>query len=138
MFRQMGCGLSSFASLGKCRVLGGGIRNRSRLPGGGGTSPIRQHHCSSPCACCGRASKKGGQEAQGLGRSRGGFTSKLHIAATDESTPVAIVLTPGERHDAAVFDELLDAVPPECRPEKAIADKGYDSAEIREAILARS
>jgi transposase len=29
----------------------------------------------------------------------------------------------------------LAAVPPECRPEKAIADKGYDSAEIRDAIV---
>jgi transposase len=29
----------------------------------------------------------------------------------------------------------LGAVPPECRPEKAIADKGYDSAEIRDAIV---
>jgi len=69
-----------------------------------------------------------------LGRSRGGFTSKLHIAATDENTPVAVVLTPGQTHDAAAFDKLLEAVPPECRPEKAIADKGYDSAEIRDAL----
>jgi transposase len=58
----------------------------------------------------------------------------LHIAATDENTPVAVVLTPGQRHDAAVFDELLKAVPPECRPKKAIADKGYDSAAIRDTI----
>jgi len=46
------------------------------------------------------------------------------------------VLTPGECHDAAAFDELLDAVPPDCRPEKAIADKGYDSEEIRESLKA--
>lgn len=44
------------------------------------------------------------------------------------------MLTSGERHDAAAFDELLDAVPPDCRPEKAVADKGYDSEEIREAL----
>ena len=58
----------------------------------------------------------------------------MHIAATDESTPVAIVLTAGERHDLAAFDELLDAVPPDCRPAKAIADKGYDSEAVREKL----
>jgi transposase len=70
-----------------------------------------------------------------LGRSRGGFTTKLHIAAANENTPVAIVLTPGQQHDAAAFDDLLDAVPSDCRPKVAIADKGYDSADIREALL---
>ena len=77
----------------------------------------------------------GGQEAQGLGRSRGGFTSKLHIAAADENTPVAIVLTPGQVHDAAAFDELKQAVPPDCHPKEAVADKGYDSDKIRDALV---
>ena len=44
------------------------------------------------------------------------------------------MLTPGERHDAAAFEELIEAVPPDCRPEKAIADKGYDSEAIREKL----
>lgn len=44
------------------------------------------------------------------------------------------MLTPGERHDAAAFEELIAAVPPECRPEKAIADKGYDSEAIRQKL----
>jgi len=58
----------------------------------------------------------------------------LHIAAADENTPVAIVLTPGERHDAAAFEELMDAVPPDCHPDQAVADKGYDSEEIRQTL----
>jgi transposase len=45
------------------------------------------------------------------------------------------VLTPGQQHDAAAFETLMDAVPPDCRPRQAIADKGYDSAEIRAALL---
>jgi transposase len=69
-----------------------------------------------------------------LGRSRGGFSTKVHIAATDENTPVAVLLTPGETHDAAAFEELLEAVPPDCRPEKAVGDKAYDSAEIRDDL----
>jgi transposase len=59
----------------------------------------------------------------------------LHIAATDENTPVAIVLTPGQRHDAAVFEELMEAVPPDCQPTEAVADKGYDSKDIRDSLL---
>lgn len=59
----------------------------------------------------------------------------MHIAAADENTPVAIVLTPGQQHDAAAFADLLEAVPPDCRPKEAVADKGYDSAVIRDALL---
>lgn len=70
-----------------------------------------------------------------MGRSRGGFTSKLHIAATDENTPIAIVLTPGQRNDAAVFEDLMEAVPPDCHPAEAVADKGYDSDKIRDSLL---
>lgn len=47
---------------------------------------------------------------------------------------MAFVLTPGQRHDAAAFGELLAAVPPECHPPKALADKAYDSAAIRAAL----
>ena len=59
----------------------------------------------------------------------------MHIAAADENTPVAIVLTPGQRHDAAVFEDLMDAVPPDCQPTKAVGDKAYDSEEIRDALM---
>ena len=45
------------------------------------------------------------------------------------------MLTPGQRHDAAVFAELMGAVPPDCHPAQAVADKGYDSDEIRDALL---
>lgn len=58
----------------------------------------------------------------------------MHIAAADENTPVAIVLTPGQQHDAAAFEDLMEAVPPDCHPEEAVADKGYDSERIRETL----
>jgi transposase len=29
----------------------------------------------------------------------------------------------------------MEAVPPDCRPKEAVADKGYDSDEIRDALL---
>jgi transposase len=65
----------------------------------------------------------GGQTDQALGRSRGGFTTKIHIAVDALGNPVEFVRTPGQRADVSQADELLaghDA-------EAIIADKGYDS-----------
>jgi len=40
-----------------------------------------------------RRPKKGDQEAQGLGRSRGGFTTKLHARCDGHGRPLGFVLT---------------------------------------------
>jgi transposase len=45
------------------------------------------------------------------------------------------VLTPGQRNDAAVFEQLRKEVPPDCHPPKPVADKGYDSDKIRDSLL---
>jgi transposase len=79
----------------------------------------------------------GGQAAQALGRSRGGFGTKIHVAAADERTAVAVVLTPGQQGDATVFDALLGAVPANVPVGCAAADMAYDSDAIRGALLAR-
>jgi transposase len=47
------------------------------------------------------------------------------------------VLTPGQRGDAPIFPELLDAVPAACPVEAAVADKAYDSDAIRATLAAR-
>ncbi|BBC91187.1 hypothetical protein SRO_7558 [Streptomyces rochei] len=51
---------------------------------------------------------------QGLGRSRGGLTTKVHLAADGRGLPLAIIVTPGNVNDSTVFDTVLDAarVPP--------------------------
>src|ERR1700735_5526054 len=51
----------------------------------------------------------GGQETQALGRSRGGFSTKIHVAAADERTALAVVLTPGQQGDTTVFEEVQAA-----------------------------
>jgi hypothetical protein len=49
---------------------------------------------------CGRGIKKhGGQAAQPLGRSRGGFSTTIHAGCLNAKTGVAFVLTGGERND---------------------------------------
>ena len=59
------------------------------------------------------ALKKGGQAAQALGRSRGGWSTKIHAGCRDERIDIAIVLTAGHWHESPVFETLLAQVPPE-------------------------
>ena len=81
--------------------------------------------------------KNGGHAAQALGRSRGGFSTKIHVGCRDEHTGVAIVLTAGQAHESPVFERVLAQVPPEPSLTHAMMDKGYDSNPIREPLLAQ-
>jgi len=56
------------------------------------------------------------------------------LAAADEKTPIALVLTPGQQHDATVAEEVLHAVPDECPVKAAVMDKAYDSDAIRNTL----
>ena len=55
--------------------------------------------------------------------------------------PVAFVLTPGQRHEASVFEELMTrgAVkrPGSGRPQRVCGDKGYSSRKIRSYLRRR-
>ena len=73
---------------------------------------------------------------EALGRSRGGFWTKLHLAWDGKGRPLSVVLTRGQRHDSTQLEGLLDAVRvprPEGapgRPRKRpthhlLADRGY-------------
>ncbi len=53
-----------------------------------------------------RARKKNGG-AEALGRSRGGLTTKLHVACTDEHSSVALTLSEGQRHDSMPVPDLI-------------------------------
>ena len=81
----------------------------------------------------GRLQKRGHQREQCLGRSRGGFSSKIHLLVDALGFPLQFILTGGERHDLSQAESLLapfhfDAV---------IADKGYDSDPLRELLTAK-
>jgi transposase len=79
------------------------------------------------------AGGRGGPEANGLGRSRGGFSTKMHAVVTLDGKPIEIRLTPGQRHEATVAEGLLDFV----RGRNCIADGGYDADWILEAARQR-
>jgi transposase len=69
----------------------------------------------------GAPKQQGGQEAQALGRSQGGFTTKVHVAAADEQTALTVVLTPGQAGDAPPYPALMAGVPAECPVDAAAA-----------------
>lgn len=108
-----------------------------------GAPVCRWHRDSRPPACGGR--KGGGPEAEALGRSQGGFSTKVHLRAEGHGKPMTFVFTPGQRHEATAFGPLLaqGAVKrpgrgrPRLRPERVSGDKGYSSHTIRRHLRRR-
>jgi len=80
-----------------------------------------------------RSAKKNGG-AQALGRSRGGFSTKIHAATIDENCAVALHLTPGQAHDGRQFECLYESLDPDHVLESAALDKGYDADRLRERL----
>ena len=66
---------------------------------------------------------------QPIGKSRGGSTTKIHIAADAHGNPIDFEITGGEIHDSKIAEKIIEKVG---KAEHLIADKGYDSEEIRE------
>ena len=73
-------------------------------------------------------------EAEALGRSRGGFSTKIHVACDGLGKPVKIILTPRQDHDVTQGPALIAG----SDAEKIIADKGYDSDAFIADIEARN
>lgn len=69
-----------------------------------------------------------------MGRSRGGFSTKIHAGCINENTLVSIAITGGERNDAPGFEKVFDNLPKEHNFENAVMDKAYDSDKIREKL----
>jgi transposase len=80
-----------------------------------------------------KADGTGGQAEQALGRSRGGFSTKIHAGVSGLGLPVKIVLTAGQEADITQAEKLIEGVPFEV----VIADKGYDKKALVEEIEAR-
>lgn len=74
---------------------------------------------------------EGGTQAHGIGRSRGGLTTKIHAAVDALGLPVRLIPTAGQRGDsprAAALIDGLDGVG------HVIADAAYDSGALRGKI----
>ncbi|WP_443742854.1 IS5 family transposase [Streptomyces tardus] len=86
-----------------------------------------------------------GQIGECLGRSRGGFTTKIHLAADGRCRPLALVLAPGHYGDGPQFERVLEQVSvprigvgrPRTRPDHVLADKAYTSRKNRRYLRRR-
>jgi hypothetical protein len=79
-----------------------------------------------------RRRRKGGAERNALGRSRGGFSTKINARTNAYGLPIGIVITPGQAHDVTTVPALMHDI--DCDPEKMLGDKGYDSEAVRQDI----
>ncbi|MBO0360809.1 IS5 family transposase [Hymenobacter sp. BT186] len=70
-------------------------------------------------------SKKSTPAAEALGRSRGGFCTKVHAVVDALGNCLHLVLTPGEAADSPQLPALLAALPEP--PGAVVADKAYDT-----------
>jgi transposase len=100
---------------------------------GASHSDVRLDHRAR--SCVGGRSKRG-QEEQALGRSRGGFTTKIHAKSDASGDIIAFDLTGGEAFDGRHFETLLD-IGPDIQPRAVICDKGYASKANRDAARRR-
>ncbi|MFF5369746.1 IS5 family transposase [Streptomyces sp. NPDC013187] len=87
----------------------------------------------------------GGAGSEGLGRSRGGFTSKFHLSADGRCRPLSLVVTGGQRADCSQFTAVLEKIRvprlgrgrPRKKPESLAADKAYSNGPCREYLRRR-
>jgi transposase len=81
----------------------------------------------------------------GLGRSRGGLSTKLHLACEQRQKPLALVITAGQRGDSPQFQTVLATIRiarpgagrPRSRPDRVLADKAYSARSNREYLRRR-
>lgn len=84
------------------------------------------NHGSSALLCC----RKKGEQA--LGRSRGGYSTKIHVSVDGLGNPLELRITGGEKSDITQGEELIEGW--QRKDTKVIGDKGYDADKLIEKI----
>lgn len=114
-------------------------------------------HARAPA--CRRSAKKGDPQVEppdteaggtepedhGLGRSRGGWTTKVHLACEQGRRPLSLLVTAGQRGDSPQFTTVIEAIRvprpgggrPRTRPDRVLADKAYSSKANRAYLRRR-
>lgn len=84
---------------------------------------VRARHCAAGV-------KRRAQEKEAPGRSRGGFSTKLHARCDAQGRPLAFVPTPGQAHDVQGFRPLMRMAADRI----ATLVKGYGADAIRDEL----
>jgi transposase len=80
-----------------------------------------------------------------LGRSRGGFSTKTHLASEQGQKPLSLLVTAGQRGDSPQFEAVLDRIRvarigpgrPRTTPDRVLGDKAYSSHANRDYLRRR-
>jgi transposase len=80
-----------------------------------------------------------------LGRSRGGWTTKLQLGCEQGRKPLAVLVTAGQRGDSPQFAAVIERIRvprpgvgrPRTRPDRVLADKAYSSKANRTYLRRR-
>ena len=84
---------------------------------------IRAHACSA-------GYRKNSQNEEALGRSMGGFTTKIHALVDGLGNPLKFILTPGQRQEITQAENLTKGI----SEAMLLADKAYDSNALVESL----
>jgi transposase len=73
-------------------------------------------------------------EDHALGRSQGGFGTKMHLLCDSQGIVLALYVTAGQRHESKAFESTLARV---ALPSKLAGDKGYSYPRLRRWLARR-
>ncbi|MFF9811622.1 IS5 family transposase [Streptomyces coeruleorubidus] len=104
---------------------------------------VRAHQHAAVARKRGRPARESPDHA--LGRSRGGLSIKVHLAADGCARPLAFTVTAGQAGDAPAFETVMSRIRvprtglgrPRTRPLTVLADRAYSSRAIRSHLRRR-
>jgi hypothetical protein len=87
----------------------------------------------------------GDRDREALGRSRGGYSTKLNLRVEGRGRPMVMLATAGQRHEALMLRKLMEAGAvkrtgrgrPRIRPAAVAGDKGYSHLSLRRYLRRR-
>lgn len=108
-------------------------------------SVIRAHQHAAGARKIGTDGQSRTKEDLALGRSRGGFGTKIHIRVEGGGKPMVLVITPGETQEVTVFEQLMNGGNvkrkrrgrPKKNPDALAGDKGYTGKKPRALLKNR-
>ncbi len=90
---------------------------------------LGHHHRQGPSRWHRRAKKNG---PQAIGKSRGGWTTKIHMVAADARTAITFALSPGEAAELQGRRRYPPGIAP---PAPLLMDRAYEDNETRQLAL---
>lgn len=98
---------------------------------------VRAHRCASGAGKPDAQKDPKEPADHALGQSRGGFTTKVHLAVDSEGHSLGVVITAGQVHESTQFEDVIRVIPlvkkttGEDLPDAMAGDKAYSSGTIR-------